>query len=642
MKQHGHISNDPQVLAVVHRAGGKWNALIARVNGSKPSLVDTRTFAAADVHRLDAWFDEHRVARVLVVLPASSVVCRTCTLPDSDSAQLTQALALQAEAHVAALAPPHRIASAVLHPAPEETTRCGLMIAWPEAAEIERLETSRPVRYTSDVVALASLINGERPDDPLVWLDRADGSLAFAMTHANGAAFRCTREDAESTESWQRNVGRALTETGLNVGHTDAFIDHVVRETEARIASLNGDPAALFLPDDVVRSAATRVEGAETDAPWWRRFGVAVGALLARCDQLKPLTELQDAPPVDEPSVFRTAIEALSRPRTAAWCTAVAVFMLLFGPMLVHGLRLAVLEWRFGDIQSQLNRVEELRNKHDMYAELGESSWPMTKLLSDLATNTPAGIELSMIRITYDDSVSVAGVATPHAGWSATEVIAQMQRNLEETYIFSGTALNWDDPNNFGHYEFSLSAQVTRPYRIAKYEVDRDFAAWTMQMRVDGEKPAEPDGDLAADSAPSSAAGAPSEFTGGAPMQDLTTEGEPGAVGGQQSLAEADEDLGGTGPRRNTRRQGSNERAGDLGSRAVDRGAGDAGLPPSVDIPEALTEQQIKAMSLEEVQVALERVASARQHARLDSETDERLKQEFRMLLRQMRELKNN
>ncbi len=51
---------------------------------------------------------------MLGVLPASAVICRTCTLPDAAQDQLEQALALQAEAHLLNEMPDHRQARAVL------------------------------------------------------------------------------------------------------------------------------------------------------------------------------------------------------------------------------------------------------------------------------------------------------------------------------------------------------------------------------------------------------------------------------------------------------------------------------------------------------------------------------------------------
>jgi len=635
VSRHPHNAFDPQVLAVIHRAGARSHVVVARVNGGRPKLMDQRTFSAAEMNRLDGWLDQHRAGQALVVLPASAVVCRTCTLPASDPVQLAQALALQAEAHVGALAPPHRVGAAVLHAAREETTRSGLLIAWPESAGVDLPETTRPIKLTSDVVALAALLNGERPADPLVWLDRESGALAIALTHANGAAFRCAREDAESGEAWQRNVGRALTETGLAVGHTDQFLDSVVRDTQRKIAALNGQPAALVLPPEIVTSAAARLDGARADAAWWQTYGVAAGALLARCDQLQSLTEILDAPPIERPSIVRTMSEALSRPRTAAWCAVAAVLVLLLGPLALHGLRLAVLTMRFDDVQTQLERVEALDDKREMYGALSDMSWPMTKLLADLASNAPEGIELNTIRINYGESVSISGLATPDAGRSGTELIALMQRNLEETRIFSNTTLSWDEPNSFGQYEFSLTSRIAKPYFAFKYPEDRNFADWTMQMRVDGERP----------SAAAAASDAPAP-------DDRRDGGETAVAGGGDLEALVSEDpsapvAGGAAPAASTpgrdRRRTSGADAGDgLASRESERGGGVGGLPPSVDVPEALTEAQIKAMNLNDANTALLRVATARRNARFDAETGERLKREFDMLLAHVAELRKN
>ncbi|MCZ6836323.1 MAG: PilN domain-containing protein [Planctomycetota bacterium] len=633
----------------MHRGGGQWNVLIARVNGGSPNLIDSRSFTTAEETLLDGWLDQHRAGSALMVLPASSIICRSCNLPDSDPIQMNQALELQAEAHIASVAPPHRIATAVLNAAQDETTRSGLMIAWPESTQISMPHLNRPILFTSDVVALASLMNGTRPENPLVWLDRADGSLAIAMSHANGAAFRCTREIADSNDSWQRNVGRAITETGLSVGHSDQFLDSMTQDTKEKMASLNGHPAALFLPSEILDSAASRLSGTNSDPDWWRTFGVAIGALLARSGPLQPLTKLQESLPKEKPSILRTMAVGLSRPRVAWAFGITAMLALLFGPMLLHGLRIMLLNMRFDDIQTQLNHVEKLRKKYDMYDQLGEDSWPMTKLLSDLATNTPEGIELDSIRITYNESLNISGLAIPHGEHSATELIALMQRNLEDTYIFSDTDLNWSEPNSFGHYEFTLNTNLSRPFQVASYENHRDFAAWTMQQRVDGQGP-QSESEAARDASPpidddtslagSASTSTPQLVTSKNNIQDL----DPEAFNETPVLTQRPGDTPVESDVRRTRDErrsaGSNSRGG-LSTRREDRGGGMGALPASKDIPEPISEEQINAMTLPEVEATVSRVATARQHAILDAETKVRLKREFNLLITRMRELKS-
>lgn len=65
-------------------------------------------------------------------------------------------------------------------------------------------------------------------------------------------------------------------------------------------------------------------------------------------------------------------------------------------------------------------------------------------------------------------------------------------------------------------------------------------------------------------------------------------------------------------------------------------------IPARAEIPDPLTKEMIDAMTLQEVEVAVTKVASARQYAQLDEETRDRLKREFRMLIARMRDLKSD
>ena len=57
-----------------------------------------------------------------------------------------------------------------------------------------------------------------------------------------------------------------------------------------------------------------------------------------------------------------------------------------------------------------------------------------------------------------------------------------------------------------------------------------------------------------------------------------------------------------------------------------------------MDIPDSLTPSQIEAMTLEESQAALSKVAKARRLGRLDDETSARLKSEFKLLMKSINE----
>jgi len=94
-------------VAVLHCTGSVLRGLVG-TPGANPTVTAWQEFSADDAERIGAWLDEYGATSVIGVLPAAAVVCRTCTLPDVPPAQLEQALALQAEAHLLAEVPEHR------------------------------------------------------------------------------------------------------------------------------------------------------------------------------------------------------------------------------------------------------------------------------------------------------------------------------------------------------------------------------------------------------------------------------------------------------------------------------------------------------------------------------------------------------
>ena len=185
--------------------------------------------------------------------------------------------------------------------------------------------------------------------------------MAIAVTHSGGAILRATREDPDDRDSWQKTVGRIIAETGLSVGHTGAFVEAMAVESRARAASIGVKDAALFLPREVRASAASRLSGAEDQDRWWHDYGIAAGAVLAETGPLAPLAHLLHTPAVQRPSRIRSALEGLSRPRTAATVVAACVLLLMFAPLVFSGLRLLALKVRYGDVQQELRLAHASR-----------------------------------------------------------------------------------------------------------------------------------------------------------------------------------------------------------------------------------------------------------------------------------------
>ena len=644
MSETARRQADPSVVAVLHQAGGRWRGLIARVNGrteadgrpSRPRILATRETDAVGDFPLDDWLAEHAVERVICVLPAASVVCRTCTLPDASREQLQMAIGLQAEAHLPDIAPPHRLGLAVLDAAPGETTRCGLMLAWPESAAVPEPPTDRQMTFAPDVAALAALLDGQRPAEPLIWIGRSDGSVALAITHAGGTVFRSTREDPGQDGAWPANIGRVIAETALGIGHGGTFVDTLVATTRAKVADLPSD--GLLMPVELIQAASVRIDGVSADPGWWSTYGVAVGALLASTDNLAALTRLKDSLPVKAPSLASRLHAGLSRPRNLGNALVACVLIIALSPLLLSGLRLWVLKARLPELDARLAAVNQADDRLGMYRELGANAWSMTKILSDIASNTPEGIELQSIRVTQGESIAVSGRATPHDGREATEIVSLMQKQLQDSDIFGGVVLNWGDRDRYGNYQFDLSAKVVQPHLRPDYPEELDFGLWTLADRRDGKGPGTSDepreteegsGDRGDQPEPQDPLMAPGE-----------TESEPppfALAATDRDPAEPAEDAGELPAVRFQRTRSGRPDAPEGASRATDRSSEGSKLPPSKDIPPPRTAEEIDAMSLPEAQEALAKVARARKHAKGNDELEQRLKEEFRLLFERVR-----
>ena len=85
---------------------------------------------------------------------------------------------------------------------------------------------------------------------------------------------------------------------------------------------------------------------------------------------------------------------------------------------------------------------------------------------------------------------------------------------------------------------------------------------------------------------------------------------------------------------------GSRTGSGGAGFRGSDRGGSGGAIPMSQDIPEPITAEEVARMDLAEANEARGRIAQAIQQARLDDETKQRLRAEFRLVLSRVREIK--
>lgn len=642
-------SSDASRTAALHRNGNVWYGVVGRTTGDDQfEIIATRAFPDADPAAVDQWLNDQRAGHIIGVLPACSTVVRNCTLPNAGPEQLQSALRLQAETQLLGAIPAHRIGLATLAPAPGEGNRCGLIVAWPEKSTFDPPIRRHRYRVAPDVAALAALLNGQRPSEPLLWADAHSGVVTLAMPNAGGATFRATREDAHTDDSWREGVARVVAETALNAGYSTSFIDRIRQDVMRELAEMSTrDSGLLRLPEEVIAHVRKRVTGAQNGPTWWNQYGIATGVLLAHASKLAPLTQLQTQPPREEPSPVDRVVRTLSKRRTATSLVVLAVLLLVLSPLIAAGIRHTVLTRKVGNVAEQRAALERLDQQISMYSAMQNRVWPINKLLADIVTNAPVGVELDSITINQGDALTVTGRVTKQGEVPAQEIALQMQRNLESTGIFSEARYSIDSPGAHGDvFRFNLTARVGNPHVMVAYDEARDFASLTLRERIYGPMPDHLRDDGDGDTVRTAQDGPPTGDPDDASPGDQTGDGDEGGAG-ETRIADAGGDEAGTdvtgdgggGERDRPRNTPFNTRPpGSGGSNAGSRQDGDpTGLPPSQDIPRAHTIEEIDAMSFTDARELMVRVATALNRAALDEETKARLDQEFEWLKNRVR-----
>jgi len=601
---------DQNITAALHRAGAQWRAVVARRENGSCRVLESREFSLSEVDQIETWLLQHQAGRVIVVLPASMVICRTTILPDAAPDELRAALALQAETHIEGTAPAHRQAMAVLHPAAGETNRTGLILAWPQRSLAPELPLSEYIpSYTADIACLAALMNGARSNDPVLWIDRREGSIALALGHAQGVVFRAASEQGDEPAEWRSGVLRLIAETALNVGHTDEFTDDLIEAIGGAMAS-SADPAQLLLPDGIAVQAGRRLKGAKIDRQWWNRYAIPAGALLATLDQLDSLTQLRAAPPLTSPSGAERLVERLSRWRTAAALLITALVLLGVGPLAFAGARLLVLKWKVGgDLEAFEQAQRERESRLLMYLELSHRTWSMAKLLADIANSAPQGITIDTVRLDASgNEVDVRGTAdTP-------ETVNEFNNVLSGSGVFGNVVPGYTERDqSSGNISFTLRAEVKSPYLRPQYE--DDFGETPLAVRMFGER-ARPGGPRLArgGSRNSDSSG---EDTGLDEAEE-NEEGEPAIARGD------DDEFGRTGPR------------GPRAPVRIPTEAREGAAAP--EMPPILSRDEIDKLSSSDVQAQLLKIVNARNNkSQYTAEQGQQIDEQYQLLMARLR-----
>jgi hypothetical protein len=310
-------------------------------------------------------------------------------------------------------------------------------------------------------------------------------------------------------------------------------------------------------------------------------------------------------------------------------------------------------------VDEQVAAVEQAGQLGTIYDELSDRTWTMTKLLADLACNTPRGIELDSIRIDHNDAISVNGTARPDEAndLSPQQLLNSMQSLLQRSGIIGDVSMDWDKTDNFGNYEFRLTARVSHPHRRVEYTVDQDYGRWTLLQRMSGDPAPGDDEALASAAADGDEPGG--ETDGDLPVDEMLALAEqtkprpapidsgPGPDSGEpvdetqrnpdDRMAPVNNRGGGALPPRGS--TGGGDRDDGTLRRSDGDTPGHTDLPPSENPPEALTAEQVDSMTKAEARELLSRVSRWRRIARAsdDGELGDRLKQDWTLLLERIK-----
>lgn len=636
------------IVAVIHQQGGQWACVAGQpLDANRVSILDARVLDSDS--ELAGWVEQVNAQSVRSIVPSSEVICRTCNLPDSDPDSLEEAIRLQAETQLLGTAPSHRLAVAMLPASTTDAVRTGLILAWPETSPWAAPSLGITPLYTPDVAAIASILGDDRPGNPLVWVDADNRSVAVALCHMQGVQIRALREDL--TEANQSDVIRTIVaETALNA---ELSMERIEDMTANVLSGLNGTLRQLMLPEAVVDRMRDRIDSDDTlDEAWIDRFGIATGALLATTDDLIALTMLQRDLPKVEPGLLESTTSQLSSMRIAIWLMAAAILIVVFAPLAISGIRLGLLKVAHPSLDYMVQQSERQERQYAMYRALQSEAWPMTKLLADVSNSTPEGIKIETIRLGHGEPLKISGTATPPAGSDAARLVTDMKDQLESMGVFNDVTLRWDDMDTYGPRTFSIDAHVARPLHRPRYEEDRDFGSYTLAERLYGREAVAIGKEVLA-------SGAPSMTTPSTPAVDRTPPAQPARPSTPTlpppsrptppvaenptrpgttpampdgAMAQSPERSEDSDSRRGRRPQGRS--SGDGGSRAdSDNRGGNSGAAMTGRIPEMLNQQQVDAMTEAEIRQQLVEVSNARKFARNDQELQEKLTEQFNLLL---------
>ena len=656
-KKQASPQSDPSRVAILSvRYSEKTlvgcDVILARIADGRTEMLDCESFVGQTaIEDVRSWIEQHLAARTVVMLAGSDVICRTLKLPPASTDQLEMALRLQVENILLGGAARWRTNSALLPTSDPDHDRIGLVVDWPVSNIGPFLPSSfkdqLEVIYAPPIAALVAfvtgaILQGDR-ESLAVHLERETGAISIAYSDGIHSAFRTLREDGTDETEWRASVIRSTSETLLLADipeqsiqpALDALKAVLLEQTDGLIAPLAGS----------FPSFRTLAESSPADDLWWQRNGILIGTAIALGGPLARIASLKEKVAVQHEQFFARMIASAQTPKTAIRICIAALLLIAIAPPALSGSRLMYLQWLLPDAPAYERTLIRSDKENAMYRDYEKNAWPMGKLLGDLASCTPEGIELESIALTQGSPITVQGNAKPQGGGTAAEAILLMERQLRESRVFDRIEKNWDAPNANGVLKFTISATVANPLLVPNYPQTQDFALRTLRDRRYG--PAVTESSSAAipksGDATFSSTKSANSINDEEPPPDVVSVANdqnskpiapstPADSGRSAETSDAKTSTANPSDSRSLQRRSAT--AGTAAPDAARRGRG-GNADDSSAIPPPLSTQQISAMTQAEAREALGRVSKARGTSGLDPAIEARLRDEFYLLLEQ-------
>jgi Tfp pilus assembly protein PilN len=644
----------------MRRTASGWSALLGIFKEGKLEGLETKKFPLAEngapdsksnsskeedapptpTSELDLWLEKNEVNQVYTLLSAGRTITRVLELNVSEDEDVEQALRLQAESHLLGGAPAYRVGMASL-PSRSDQKRQGILFSWPDKGEVDLPETNENIWFIPETAALLALVPAKVQGNLFVHSDRETGSISILLDTPAGLIARSTRI-MQNDGSWKKDVVRTVVETAISSNMTTEEVGALKSLAEASIEADSKSNQCLIIPTEAREQVQEWVREPLEDE-WMDEWGLSLGALFAQSGRLAPLTRLQSDRQMGNIGPVGELVRTFSQTQTTLAILAATLIAMTLVPLFSAWTSNAIVKGKIDDLESLSTALERHDTQKGIYNEVATRSWPMTKLLGDLANCVPLGIEADTIMINEGDSIILRGRAGRYKGMNPDELLGNMLTQLDDTGVFENATYSNEPINSSGVIDFSLTARVKSPFLYVR-NFDHDFGKIPhVQLRYPGAFKDAQSGD--SEDGPEN--DSPDETNSVQTDLMLTAEANDGRSTRPSSTPSAGtrSSLGDSSRNSSRPRSSSNSSSGRgsslIGSsasaaRRSDQTTARGSSGPAV-IPESPTNNELAAMSKSEAKSLLTKVAEARQRKDLDEETKDRLKQDFDRIITHMK-----